>query len=145
MKMSANITPREIPHPAVFLLEDGVALPSSLRPILQARGFRTLDATCDREGLKLLLEEGERVAAVLLSLSAPSERGIAFLRELQYLPVAPKVIVACADAHLCTEFERWGYPVDRFIDSSHSIHAILGEIGWADRHLRKRSAPHPLP
>jgi two-component system cell cycle response regulator DivK len=82
--------------PLVLIVEDNDKNMKLVRDILRFKGYRTLEATSGREGVRLAL--AERPDLVLMDVQLPDIDGVAALQELRADPAAAEMTVVALTA-----------------------------------------------
>jgi two-component system cell cycle response regulator DivK len=82
--------------PLVLIVEDNDKNMKLVRDILRFKGYRTLEATSGREGVRLAL--AERPDLVLMDVQLPDIDGVAALQELRADPAAAAMTVVALTA-----------------------------------------------
>ena len=92
--------------PLVLIVEDNDKNMKLVRDILRFKGYRTLEATSGREGVRLAL--AERPDLVLMDVQLPDIDGVAALRELRADPsTASTTVVALTAFAMKSDRERF--------------------------------------
>jgi two-component system cell cycle response regulator DivK len=117
-----------MPTSLILIVEDNERNAKLLRDVLQAKGYRTVDATSAEEGL--VIARRDQPDLVLMDIHLPGMDGMAGLRELRKDPATARIpviaVTASAMSHERKEILAAGF--DGYQGKPLSVKTILTEV-----------------
>ncbi len=116
------------PRSTILVVDDDADVNESVADALEAEGYRVLQATGGREALRLLVEDHERPAMILLDLMMPGMNGWAFRAEQRKVPEIAKIPVLLFTATSIPEATTRDLDVAALLRKPIRLDALLAAI-----------------
>ncbi len=127
-------------EPAILVVDDEAPIRRTLRTVLEAHGYRVLEAATGADALRRL--GAERPDLLLLDLGLPDRDGIEVLRELRAWSPVPVVILS-ARGDEAAKVKALDLGADDYVTKPFGTAELLARLRAALRH-RAQSTPDPV-
>jgi two-component system KDP operon response regulator KdpE len=117
--------------PCIAIIEDELPIRRFLRASLEAEGFRVVEATTAKEGLRLITNE--RPDAVLLDLGLPDGEGTHVIREVRAWSSLPFIVLS-ARGEEQAKLAAFDAGADDYLTKPFGVGELLARIRVALRH-----------
>jgi two-component system, OmpR family, KDP operon response regulator KdpE len=118
-------------QPLVAIVEDEAPIRRFLRASLSAEGFRIVEATTAKDGLRQITQQ--RPTLVLLDLGLPDADGVSIIREVRHWSAMP-IIVISARGEEKSKIAALDAGADDYLTKPFGVGELLARIRVAERH-----------
>ncbi|MEX0979022.1 MAG: response regulator [Pirellulales bacterium] len=126
--------------PLIAIIEDEAPIRSFLRASLTVEGFRVVEATTAKDGLRVVTQQVP--ALVLLDLGLPDGDGIEIIRQIRGWSAMPIVVVS-ARGEESSKIAALDAGADDYLTKPFAVGELLARIRVALRHAARTRGDHP--
>jgi two-component system KDP operon response regulator KdpE len=127
-------------EPLIVVVEDEAPIRRFLRASLSAEGFRVLEATTAKDGLRCTTQEHPDI--LLLDLGLPDADGLGIIREVRQWSKLP-IIVLSARGEEKSKIAALDAGADDYLTKPFGVGELLARIRVAQRHAARIEADSP--